>query len=159
MLLMTVFSQGVYSKCEFEKKRVDRYNSMLKNKATESARNGHRAAKSAYLDCLRRPTEEKAQTKSSTHSSSQTPGTSKTKYKLSPPKSSGHVTVSDYSNFKGKKKQAWALYFTESVECLSNKNDMKIFVACAKVRKQHLKIFNARWNNQTQELMPLLDNQ
>jgi hypothetical protein len=73
-------------------------------------------------------------------------------------KQTKHVVVSDYSNFKGKKKQAWYAYFTESQECLSNSNNMPIFVACAKVRKQHLKQFNARWNEQTEELMPLLDN-
>jgi hypothetical protein len=36
---------------------------------------------------------------------------------------------------------------------------MNVFVACAKVRKQNLKIFNTSWNNQTQELMPFLDNE
>ena len=68
------------------------------------------------------------------------------------------VTVSNYTNFKGNKKRVWYLYFIESDECLSNKNDMKIFVVCGKVRKQNLKTFSARWNNQTQELMPFLDN-
>jgi hypothetical protein len=74
-------------------------------------------------------------------------------------KQTKHITVSDYSNFKGKKKQAWYAYFAESQECLSNSNDMPIFVACAKIRKQNLKQFNARWNEQTEELMPLLDSE
>jgi hypothetical protein len=56
-------------------------------------------------------------------------------------KQTKHVSVSDYSNFKGKKKQAWYAYFTESQACLSNSNNMPIFVVCAKVRKQHLKQF------------------
>jgi hypothetical protein len=156
---MSVFSKLAYSQCEVEKEEVDRWNKILKYKVTDRARNKHREAKSGFLDCLRQPTDEKVKTKSSTHSSRKTRKTSKTKYKFSPHKSSSHVTVSDYTNFEGKKKLAWTLYFTESVECLSNKNDMKIFVACAKVRKQNLKKFNARWNNQIQKLMPFVDNE
>jgi len=159
MLALSVFSRLAYSQCELEKEQVDKWNNILKNRATERARNRHREAKSAFLDCLRQPTEEKVQKKSSTHASSKTRDTTKTQYKFSLPKNSSHVTVSDYTNFKGKKKLAWGLYFNESDKCLSNKNDMKIFVACAKVRKQNLKIFNARWNNQTQELMPFLHNE
>jgi hypothetical protein len=155
---MSVFSKLAYSQCEEEKEEADRWNKFLKYKVTERARSKHREAKETFLDCLRQPTEE-VQTKSTTSSSTKSRKTTKkTKYKYSPSKSPSHVTVSDYTNFKGKKKRAWSLYFTESVVCLNNKNDMKIFVSCAKVRKQNLKTFNARWNNQTQELMPFLDN-
>ncbi len=157
---MSVFSQLAYSQCEPEKKLVDKWNSILKNRVTELARNKHREAKSDFLDCLRQPTEEaKVKKTSPKHSSSKARKITKPKYKFSPRKSSGHLIVSDYTNFKGKKKIAWYRYFKESVECLSNKSDMKIFVACSKVRKQNLKTFNARWNNQTQELMPFLDNE
>ena len=155
---MTAFSRVALSQCDIEQKQVDRWNSILKNKGTERARSKHREAKKAFLDCLRLPTEA-VQTKSPSISSTKTPKTTKTKYKFAPRKNSSHVTVSDYANFKGKKKLAWSLYFKEPVECLSNKTDMKIFVACAKFRKQNLKTFNSRWNNQTQELMPLLDNE
>lgn len=157
ILALSVFSRLAYSQCEPEEEQVDKWNKRLKYKVTEIARNKHREAKKVFLDCLRQPTEE-VQTKSPTISSTKTRKTTKTKYKFSPHKSANHVTVSDYTNLKGKKKQAWNLYFIESTECLSNKNDMNIFVACAKVRKQNLKNFNARWNNQTQELMPFLDN-
>jgi hypothetical protein len=155
---MSVFSRLAYSQCEREEEQVDVWNKLLKYKVTERARNKHREAKKAFLDCLRQPTED-VQTKSPTISSTKTRKITKTKYKFSPHKSSNHVTVSDYTNFKGKKKQAWNLYFIESTECLSNKNDMNIFVACATVRKQNLKTFNTSWNNQTQELMPFLDNE
>jgi N-acetylmuramoyl-L-alanine amidase CwlA len=153
MLVLTIFSGFTYSQCEPEKEQADRWNKILKSKVSERARNKHRKAKKEFLDCLRQPTEI-IPTKSKTKTSKPT----KTKYTFSPGKSSSHVTVSDYTDFKGKKKLAWNLYFVESDKCLSNKNDMKIFVACAKVRKQNLKTFNARWNKQTQELMPLLDN-
>ncbi|WP_226991254.1 hypothetical protein [Paraglaciecola psychrophila] len=158
ILVMSVFSRLAYSQCELEEEQVDVWNKLLKYKVTERARNKHREAKKVFLDCLRQPTKE-VQTKSPTISTTKTRKTTKTKYKFSPHKSSNHVTVSDYTNFKGKKKQAWNLYFIESIECLTNKNDMKIFVACANVRKRKLKTFNARWNNQTQELMPFLDNE
>ena len=155
---MSVFSRLAYSQCEPEEEQVDVWNKLLKYKVTERARNKHREAKKVFFFCLRQPTEE-VQTKSPTISSTKTRKTTKTKYKFSPHTSSNHVTVSDYTNLKGKKKQAWNLYFIESIECLTNKNDMKIFVACANVRKRKLKTFNARWNNQTQELMPFLDNE
>jgi hypothetical protein len=157
MLVLAIFSGFTYSQCEPEKEQVDRWNKLLKNKVSERARNKHREAKKEFLDCLRQSTEVTPK-KSATHSKTKASKSTKTKYKFSPHKSASHVTVSDYTNFKGKKKHAWNFYFVESTKCLSNKNDMKIFVACAKVRKQNLKTFNTRWNNQTQELMPVLDN-
>jgi hypothetical protein len=157
MLVLTVFSKVAYSQCELEKAQVDRWNKTLKNKVTERARNKHREAKKEFLSCLRQSVNA-APKKSSTSSNTKVRKTTKTKYQFAPRKSASHVTVSDYSNFKGKKKLAWSHYFKESEQCLDNKNDMTIFVACAKVRKQNLKIFNARWNDQTLELMPLLDN-
>jgi hypothetical protein len=158
ILVMSIFSRLAYSQCELEEEQVDRWNKALKYKVTERARNKHREAKKVFLDCLRQPTKG-VQKKSAIISTTKTRKATKTTYKFSPHKSSNHITVSDYTNFKGKKKQAWNLYFIESAKCLSNKNDMKIFVACAKVRKRKLKTFNARWSNQTQELMPFLDNQ
>ena len=157
LFVMSFFSRLAYSQCEEEKEEADRWNKLLKYKVTERARNGHREAKERFLDCLRKPTEE-VKTKLPKISNTKSRKTTKTKYKFSLRKSSSHVTVSDYTNFKGKKKLSWNLYFIESDKCLNNKNDMKTFVACAKVRKQNLKTFNTRWNNQTQELMPLLDN-
>ncbi|WP_339724649.1 hypothetical protein [uncultured Paraglaciecola sp.] len=157
LLLLSAFSRLAYSQCEVEKKQVDNWNKVLKNKVTEWARKKHRVAKKEFLDCLRQPNKE-SPTQSPIRSSPSKPAPSKPEYKFAPIKSAKHVTVSDYANFKGKKKLAWSHYFKESDECLSNKNDMKLFVACAKVRKQQLKTFNSRWNDQTQALMPLLDN-
>jgi hypothetical protein len=81
ILEMTAFSRVALSQCEIEQKQVDRWNSILKNKVTERARNKHREAKKVFLDCLRQPTEA-VQTKSPTISSTKTPRTTKTKYKF-----------------------------------------------------------------------------
>jgi hypothetical protein len=161
LLTVSVFSKLTYAQCEKEKEEADKWNRVLKNKSTEYARSMHRESKSIYLDCIRQPrVKEKPPASPNLSKSpiSQTQQSRKNKYYSAPRQSNSHITVSDYTNFKGKKKRAWGLYFNESAECLSNKSNMKMFVACAKVRKQNLKAFNARWNNQTQELMPLLEN-
>ncbi len=157
IVAVVVFSSAAHGQCEMEKERVDRLNDSLKHQVTERARERHRIAKQDFLDCLRKPAEV-PQTLSPHVSEYEKPYTTSPNYVPKRHKQTRNVTVSDYSNFNGKKKQAWYAYFTESQACLSNSNNMPIFVACAKVRKQHLKQFNARWNEQTEELMPLLDS-
>jgi hypothetical protein len=158
ILAIIVFSSEAHSQCELEKERADKWNDRLKHKVTEWARENHRKAKQDFLDCLREPIDEPetslSQNTDNEHSYLTVPSHNPKRYKPS-----NHMIVSNYTNFKGKKKIAWNAYFTESQECLSNSNDMPIFVACAKVRKQSLKQFNARWNEQTEELMPLLDSE
>lgn len=156
VVLILSSATSAQSQCEAEKKHADKWNKILKYKVTERAREQHRKAKKEFLECLRRPVEAETKT-SSQRLKAKKPSITLPQYIPKPHKHTKHVTVSDYTNFKGKKKQAWYEYFQESQECLANSNDMKIFVACAKVRKQQLKQFNARWNDKTEELMPLLD--
>ena len=53
--LFFVFPATVVAKenCQSLKQEVDRLNSQLKARSTESLRNQHRKVKRAYLDCLR----------------------------------------------------------------------------------------------------------
>lgn len=157
VLVVILFSASAQSQCEDEKKRADKWNDSLRHKVTEFARKQHRKAKTDFLECLRQP--ESQETTQSSTLRSKTKKSPKRTYVYQPNRheQTSHVTVSDYTNFKGEKKLAWNNYFQESDECLSNNSNMKIFVDCAKVRKQQLKLFNARWNEQTKELMPLLD--
>lgn len=159
MVAAVIFScvSAAQSQCEIEKQRADKWNQILKYKVSEMARAQHRKAKKEFLECLRKPVEAETKTSLPIPSDDKKPSSIPPKYVPKRHKQTNHVTVSDYANFKGKKKQAWYEYFQESQECLVNSNNMKIFVACAKIRKQHLKQFNARWNDQTEELMPLLD--
>jgi hypothetical protein len=118
------------------------------------ARDRHRDAKQEFLDCLRKPdnkpknkifTDEKQQKNTRIKAYKPT----KSRHSVSSHKKTSHITVTDYTNFKGKKKLAWNDYFQESGMCMSSNQDMQIFVACAKIRKQNLKAFNARWEHKT----------
>lgn len=140
------------SVCEREKKEADHWNQVLKNRVTENARTKHREAKKIFLDCLREDLSAyKAPVKSL-----KIPKTTKPLdiYNRSIP-STRNVNVSDYTGFKGKKKQAWERYYIESPECLKNRNDMQMFVRCASLRKDYLKEFKSRWDDKSQTLRPL----
>ncbi|MEP0177776.1 MAG: hypothetical protein ABJH28_02880 [Paraglaciecola sp.] len=158
-MVIFIFSSLAHSqgKCKQEKQQVDHWNSQLKYKVTEHARNKHRAAKADYLVCLRQvePVQSKKSNAKVTDSTNITNLPDfKTKTKSTAMKS---VTVSRYVNFKGKKKAAWQQYFIEPTKCLENRSDMSVFVKCAKLRKHELKRFNARWDANTQTLKPLLE--
>lgn len=163
ILAVITFSGSAYGQCEAEKREVDRWNAYLKKKVTEWAREKHRLVKQEFLDCLRMP-EEKPKNKLNTSNKPPTNVKTKTfkpskkRYSFSSRNKNNHIKVSDYANFKGKKKLAWNQYFQESGKCASSNQDMQVFVACAKIRKQNLKAFNARWDHVTQKLKPLLDS-
>lgn len=140
------------AKCDTEKQHVDKWNDILRNKVSERARDNHRTAKQVFLDCLL------AKNKITKKSNKAVLTSPTKKLKTQPYKAKSHsktknVTVTNYVNYKGKKKDAWHLYFKESPECMKNSGDMSVFVKCAKIRKQSLKQFESRWNNQTQKLV------
>ena len=157
VIFSSASAEPLESQCKIEKKRADKWNQILKHKVTENARKQHRKAKNEFLECLRKPVVKEIKTSLPSSSDNKKHATTIPRYVRKRHNQTQHITVSDYTNFKGKKKLAWNEYFQESKECLANSNNMKVFVACAKIRKQNLKQFNARWNDQTEELRPLLD--
>ncbi|MFT2092423.1 hypothetical protein [Paraglaciecola sp. 2405UD69-4] len=145
IITMAVFSKAASSQCNQEEALVDKWNKQLQYKVTEFARKKHRAAKRTFLDCLRNPPNTAPKEQVVTLKIN-TPANTAEAIPSLPLPNIGNVTVSSYVNFKGEKRQAWAQYFIESESCLNNKNDMALFVACAKKRKQSLKEFEALWN-------------
>ncbi|MCF2949180.1 hypothetical protein L0668_13755 [Paraglaciecola aquimarina] len=163
------------AQCDTEKQKVDRWNDVLKYKVSERARDKHRAVKQEFLDCLLAKNKPAKKSKKAASSSPSTSTNSSKKHKTHPKSLSKtqtisryktksykaknyakteHVMVSNYVDFKGKKKQAWNIYFKESAECMENSGDMAVFVKCAKIRKQNLKEFESKWDHQVQQLVP-----
>jgi hypothetical protein len=156
LLFISLFSGIAHGQCEGEKQEADKWNAVLKNKVSEWARDHHRQAKRVFLDCLRKQNKIVSQSPTSSPVSiipnkRQYTNRFKRRYKTE------NVRVSDYTNFTGKKKSRWYTYFSDSPQCRHNSGNMQVFVACAKVRKHSLDRFNRRWNDITQQLNPLLD--
>jgi hypothetical protein len=174
MVFFVIFSQALYAEesCQKEKDRVDYWNDVLKNRSTERGRDGHREAKKDFLECLREDTENQktnntiapkvystqitpTRSNNSVSSKSRNKNQSSTySRRLVPTK---NIRVQEFAAFKGVKLNRWREFFIESEICQTNRGDMSLFVKCAEERKRHLTAFNLRWNDNTQNLKPLLE--
>ena len=160
LIVFVVTSADVSAKCDYEKERADYWNKKLKEKVTERRRERHREAKNEFLACLRDDKNDEQSNSSAnsiyfSDSRQSSVYRSSSSYQQKRYPQTMNVQISNYANFDGKKKLAWQRYFKESPQCLYNSGNMKVFVACSKIRKRELKAFNARWNEKTGQVNPV----
>lgn len=169
LIIASIFIQNMaiaQMACEKEKDEVDRWNRILKNNVTETARDKHRDAKERFLKCLHdqriqpeitKPKDAKPEQKKYSSIKKNSPTTRKTVQSKKPIQYGTNTVTTAYTHYRGEKLKAWHGFFQESPECKNNSGDMGVFVKCSAMRKEQLAIFERRWDDSQQRLRPLLD--
>lgn len=159
-LLLSINVSARPDRCVKERKAVDYIQERMRNGYSigEYLRDRERIAKAEYLKCMRDPNVAnllQMKTAELTAKLESKPKRKSTKNIYKRPavkvKPMG-ARSSGYHNYKGVKLAAWSKFFSEPEECIALEGDMKLFVKCAKNRKEVKRLFDSRWDDKREVL-------